>query len=75
MAPNRAKIAAALETRVQGEPNFDPVVLSIEANRSPVVIVHGEQGIGVIFKHRLGRRIDHQRSQRKRFRLGLRIFT
>jgi hypothetical protein len=27
----RSKIAAALETRVQGEPNFDPVVLSIEA--------------------------------------------
>jgi site-specific DNA recombinase len=28
---NRAKIAAALETRVQGEPNLDPVILSIEA--------------------------------------------
>jgi site-specific DNA recombinase len=28
---NRAKIAAALETRAQGEPNLDPVTLSIEA--------------------------------------------
>jgi site-specific DNA recombinase len=28
---NRVRIAAALETRVQGEPNLDPVTLSIEA--------------------------------------------
>jgi hypothetical protein len=28
---NRAKIAAALQVRVQGDPNLDPVVLSIEA--------------------------------------------
>ena len=27
----RSKIAAALETRVQGEPNLDPIILSIEA--------------------------------------------
>jgi hypothetical protein len=28
---NRAKIAAALQVKVQGEPDLDPVVLSIEA--------------------------------------------